>query len=194
MSKEKEFVDMLNKEMNELKTAHYTEHLEQENAQLKQSVEHWHKLFKEKNHQFESVRQRYHLLNRLQADYSKENKLHLSEMHCLELVEENEKLKQQLAEKDKEIEQLKEECNKLSDREFEHFGDMKTYKNMWLKEQKQSVKLRHEICEKIRNMTHDYFEFPICENCGETLFASSDVIMTGSDFEKILQEIEKGEE
>ena len=64
---------------------------------LKKEIEHWHNLFKQKEQQFQSVRERYHLLNRLQANYDKKDKLHLSEMQCLELVEKNEKLEQQLA-------------------------------------------------------------------------------------------------
>lgn len=75
--------------------------LEEENQQLKQQLEeseketkHWHGLYKYRDNQFQSVRQRYHLLNKLQSDYTKKDKLHLLQMQCLELVEENEKLKQ----------------------------------------------------------------------------------------------------
>ena len=55
-------------------------------------IERWHNNYKQRDRQFQSVRQRYHLLNRLQAKYHDKHKLHLSEMQCLELVEENEKL------------------------------------------------------------------------------------------------------
>ena len=65
-------------------------------------IRHWHELYLQRNNQFQSVRQRYHLLNRLQADYNKKDKLHLSEMHCLELTELNEQLT-------KELRKLKEE-------------------------------------------------------------------------------------
>ena len=50
---------------------------------LEKEIEHWHNLFKQKEQQFQSVRERYHLLNRLQANYDKKHKLHLSEMQCL---------------------------------------------------------------------------------------------------------------
>ena len=80
--------------------------LESKLAESEEKVKHWHDLYNEKDKQFQSVRQRYHLLNKLQSNYDKKDKLHLAYMQCLELVEENEKLKQQLAEKDKEIERL----------------------------------------------------------------------------------------
>lgn len=66
-------------------------------------TKHWHNLYQERDKQFQSVIQRYHLLNRLQSNYDKKDKLHLSEMQCLELVEENKKLKQQLESRSAEI-------------------------------------------------------------------------------------------
>lgn len=66
-------------------------------------IEHWHNLYKKRDQQFQSVRQRYHLLNKLQSNYNKKDKLHLLEMQCLELVKENEKLQKQLEEKEKII-------------------------------------------------------------------------------------------
>lgn len=75
-----------------------------------QSIEHWHNLYQERDRQFQSVRQRYHLLNRLKSNYNEKDKLHLSEMQCLELVEENEKLQQQLHSQPAEIvEKIKQE-------------------------------------------------------------------------------------
>lgn len=62
-------------------------------------IEHWHNLYKKRDQQFQSVRQRYHLLNKLQSNYNKKDKLHLLEMQCLELVKENEELQKQLREK-----------------------------------------------------------------------------------------------
>ena len=98
-------VDLLNQQSKRIKE------LENENQQLKQQLEeseketkHWHDLYKDRDNQFQSIRQRYHLLNRLQAKYDDKNKLHLSEMHCLELVNENEQLKQQLAITEKALE------------------------------------------------------------------------------------------
>ena len=81
--------------------------LEAKLADIEEKVKHWHDLYNERDKQFQSVRQRYHLLNKLQSNYDKKDKLHLAYMQCLELVEENERLKQQLAEKDKEIKHLK---------------------------------------------------------------------------------------
>lgn len=81
--------------------------LEAKLAESEKKVKHWHNLYNERDKQFQSVRQRYHLLNKLQSNYDKKDKLHLAYMQCAELVDENEQLKQQLAEKDKEIKQLK---------------------------------------------------------------------------------------
>lgn len=94
-------VEVLNKQDKRIKE------LEAKLAESEEKVKHWHDLYNERDKQFQSVRQRYHLLNKLQSNYDKKDKLHLAYMQCLELVEENEKLKQQLAEKDKEIKQLK---------------------------------------------------------------------------------------
>lgn len=68
--------------------------LEAKLAESEKQVKHWHDLYNERDKQFQSVRQRYHLLNKLQSNYDKKDKLHLAYMQCLELVEENEKLKQ----------------------------------------------------------------------------------------------------
>lgn len=62
---------------------------------LKEDAEHWHKLYQERDRQFQSVRQRYHLLNKLQSNYDKKDKLQLLEIQCLELVNENEQLKKE---------------------------------------------------------------------------------------------------
>ena len=49
-------------------------------------IEHWHNLYRKRDQQFQSVRQRYHLLNKLQSNYNKKDKLHLLGMQCLELL------------------------------------------------------------------------------------------------------------
>ena len=84
-------------------TGHFTQCLEKEFADLEaklaeseEKVKHWHNLYNGRDEQFQSVRQRYHLLNKLQSNYDKKDKLHLAYMQCAELVNENEKLKQQL--------------------------------------------------------------------------------------------------
>lgn len=72
-------------------------------AELEEEVKKYKKLLADKTHQFDSVRQRYHLLNRLQAKYDDKHKLHLSEMQCLELVEQNEKLQEENAKLQEQI-------------------------------------------------------------------------------------------
>ena len=72
-------------------------------AESEKEVKHWHDLYNDRDKQFQSVRQRYHLLNKLQSNYDKKDKLHLAYMQCLELVEENDQLKQQLAEERKKV-------------------------------------------------------------------------------------------
>jgi len=90
------------------------EELKQKLEESEEQVKHWHDLYNERDKQFQSVRQRYHLLNKLQSNYDKKDKLHLAYMQCAELVDENEQLKQQLAEKDiKEVE-LREEIARLN--------------------------------------------------------------------------------
>lgn len=76
------------------------EELKQKLEESEEQVKHWHDLYNERDKQFQSVRQRYHLLNKLQSNYDKRDKLHLAYMQCAELVDENEQLKQQLAEKE----------------------------------------------------------------------------------------------
>lgn len=113
--------------------------LEAKLAESEEKVKHWHDLYNERDKQFQSTRQRYHLLNKLQSNYDKKDKLHLAYMQCLELVEENEKLKQQLAEKDKEIERL--------NLEFETQED---WQEKW-------QKLYDETC----NLTQDKISFAV---------------------------------
>lgn len=69
--------------------------LEKQLEGKEKEIEHWHKLYQERDRQFQSVRQRYHLLNELQSNYDKKDKLQLLEMQCLELVNENEQLKKE---------------------------------------------------------------------------------------------------
>lgn len=69
--------------------------LEKQLEGKEKELEHWHKLYQERDRQFQSVRQRYHLLNELQSNYDKKDKLQLLEMQCLELVNENEQLKKE---------------------------------------------------------------------------------------------------
>ena len=90
-------------------------------------IEKWHKLYKDRDNQFQSVRQRYHLLNRLQASYDKKDKLHLSEMQCLELIEINEKLqKNQTQLAIQELEKVKDWLNEPFDEDgcFKIGGDL----------------------------------------------------------------------
>lgn len=127
--------------------------LEAKLAESEKKVKHWHDLYNERDKQFQSVRQRYHLLNKLQSNYDKKDKLHLAYMQCLELVEENEKLKQQLAEKEKEIEELIEE---LDDKNFcRDFVDLYTenrLKTQLLNENwKDKISFAIEQLEKVKS-------------------------------------------
>lgn len=96
----KQQLEEKNKEINEILLTHidndsYNETVREYERELKErdkEIEKWYKLYKDRDNQFQSVRQRYHLINRLQASYDKRDKLHLSEMQCLELVEKNEEL------------------------------------------------------------------------------------------------------
>lgn len=91
----------------------------------------WHKLYEDRDNQFQSVRQRYHLLNRLQASYDKKDKLHLSEMQCLELVEKNEELqknqKQLAIQELAEVERLLYESHykEIDNRYYAEYEDIK---------------------------------------------------------------------
>lgn len=101
---EKEKYTYTGKEVGEIERKYETQLKEKEKI-----IEHWHNLYKERDKQFQSVRQRYHLLNKLQSNYDKKDKLHLLEMQCFDLVKENEEIKQQLKSQPAEI------CQKLID-------------------------------------------------------------------------------
>ena len=92
-----QIVKLLNQQSKQIKE------LEKQLAESEKNIEHYHKLYNERDKQFQSVRQRYHLLNKLQSNYDKKDKLHLAYMQCKELVDENEKLKQQLHDLPKKI-------------------------------------------------------------------------------------------
>ena len=51
--------------------------------------------------------------------------------------------------------------------------------------------VRKQVCDEIRELAENYFNLPICYNCGET--SNDDVILTGNDLTDILEQIEKGE-
>ena len=97
-------------------------------AELEEEIKKYKKLLADKTHQFDSVRQRYHLLNRLQAKYDDKHKLHLSEMQCLELVEQNEKLQEENA-------KLKEQLKNAIVPKFKQF------QKVWY------ISLTNNICE-----------------------------------------------
>lgn len=84
------------------KDLHITE-LQKKLEEKEKGTKYWHNLYQERDKQFQSVRQRYYLLNRLQSNYDKKDKLHLVEMQCSELIEENKNLKQQLHSQPAEI-------------------------------------------------------------------------------------------
>lgn len=51
--------------------------------------------------------------------------------------------------------------------------------------------VRKQVCDEIRELAGNYFDLPICYNCGET--SNDDIILTGNDLTEILDQIEKGE-
>ena len=75
------------------KNAREVEQLKKENEELLKKILGQKLEIKSLQSKFNSVAERYHLLNRLQARYGDKNKLHLSEIHCLMLIKENEELK-----------------------------------------------------------------------------------------------------
>lgn len=101
----------------------YVADLEAKLADSEKKVKHWHNLYNERDKQFQSVRQRYHLLNKLQSNYDKKDKLHLAYMQCAELVNENEQLKQQLAEKDEEIAYMTKQAKKFNSEAQKYYED-----------------------------------------------------------------------
>jgi hypothetical protein len=123
------------------------EELKQKLEESEEQVKHWHDLYNERDKQFQSVRQRYHLLNKLQSNYDKKDKLHLAYMQCAELVEENEQLKQQLAEKDKKISNLRGLVNERD----KQIKNLKTNKKRVI-EHKNNVKISFciEKLEKVK--------------------------------------------
>lgn len=48
--------------------------------------------------------------------------------------------------------------------------------------------VRKEVCEEIRDLAGNYFELPICYNCGEA--SNDDVVLTGNDLTEILDQIQ----
>ena len=101
------------KEADWLKGNRNYDQLKQQLAESEKNIEHYHKLYNERDKQFQSVRQRYHLLNKLQSNYDKKDKLHLAYMQCAELVDENEQLKQQLAITEKALKLACEEIGRI---------------------------------------------------------------------------------
>lgn len=121
--------------------------LEAKLAESEKQVKHWRDLYNDRDKQFQSVRQRYHLLNKLQSNYDKKDKLHLAYMQCLELVELNEKLEQQLAEKEKEIEIMKQT---LIDREETIVFADKTIKGLNLNHNQDKISFAVEQLKKVK--------------------------------------------
>lgn len=48
--------------------------------------------------------------------------------------------------------------------------------------------VRKKVCEEIRDLAGNYFELPICYNCGEA--SNDDVVLTGNDLTEILDQIQ----
>lgn len=85
-------------------------------------------------------------------------------------------LEREVAEKDKEVDITK----KL----------LESYKQQCHNFLENEEKVRHYVCEDIRELAKNYVEMPICENCGEQIVLN-DVVLTGNDLVEILNQIEK---
>lgn len=48
--------------------------------------------------------------------------------------------------------------------------------------------VRKEVVQEIKDLAGDYFELPICYNCGEA--SNDDVVLTGNDLTEILDQIQ----
>ena len=75
------------------------------------------------------------------------------------ILDQVDKLEEQLAEKDERIAELEKQIKELSEEHFEMFGDMKNYKNLWLAEQRKNKQLRHQVCQEIKNALYMNFEY-----------------------------------
>lgn len=89
--------------------------------------------------------------------------------------EEIDQLKQQLAEKDSEVQSWKD-------------GTMVVKLG---KLEEQLAEERKKVVQEIRDLAGDYFEMPYCDACGNTDF--NDVVLIGRDLTEILDDVERGE-
>lgn len=127
-------------------------------------------------------------INKLKAKIIEEQDFKLAYAHDLDeegqhninLLKEVDELKQQLTEKDKEI-------DKLSEEHFEMFGDMKDYKNLWLAEQRKNKEIRKQVCEEISDYINKNAYEVLTKEYGNTYVVNINEIL---DF---IQEIEQGE-
>lgn len=100
----------------------------------------------------------------------------------VELKKENKQLKEQLAEKDKEI-------NKLSEEHLEMFGDMKTYKNLWLAEQRKNKEIRKQVCDEIRELLRNQRI-----QADDRIHAFLQDMCYWQDIDAVLDKVERGEQ
>lgn len=153
-------------------------HIAELQKQLKEKekeTKHWHNLYQERDKQFQSVRQRYHLLNKLQSNYDKKDKLHLLEMQCFDLVKENEELKKQLAITEKEFDEYRKDAiksyNSFSDERF----NLKS-ENIQLEQQLKNQPA--EIVEKIKAYYEtSIYDRPEAHTKVKVLFSRLDTIL-----------------
>ena len=99
-------------------------------------------------------------------------------------------LEQQLAEKDKEIERLKYQLLysqlQTPKEEIDKFNMAMAIQSLDYTSQ-----IRHKVCDEIRKLAHNDFEFVICDECYNTV--DKDVYLSSRDLTKILDQIEQGE-
>ncbi len=174
---EKEKYTYTGKEVGEIERKYETQLKEKEKL-----IEHWHNLYKERDKQFQSVRQRYHLLNKLQSNYNKKDKLHLLEMQCFDLVKENEELKKQLEEKKVDLSLTRNEIDTLKGNLAISLEHKKVIEAQYLEKCKELKSQSAEIVEKIREFCLTDHKFKECEiylreDNGQTIYSFLDDIL-----------------
>ena len=93
----------------------------------------------------------------------------------IKLEQRNKQLEEQLSEKNKEIEDLKFEKRNLG-------GLIEKVSS------KGQQEIRKQVCDEIRELAHNYFEYVLCEECGNNI--DNDTYLSSKDLKEILDQIE----
>ena len=99
----------------------------------------------------------------------------------VKLAEENKQLKQQLAEKDKEIEELRDEIAR------QKYAENTT--DYWVRKNIKEQEIRKQVCDEIRDISLDFYYF----QSDATKFDGNLYLLSKFDLENILDQIEIGE-